>query len=350
VFITKEQLEALGDDEPALINSRFSRFHYSHLNRHRDGGLKDGCYGCGDLDYFIAYCPKKSMHSSDKYNSSKRKYKHEYTSSKHKPKGGFDKEAFKKKYLKKVKAQERAFLAFLNDLDNDIDDDQSSSPSSDDESERKRENKLTELCFVADFTHGGFCTMAADEKVKASKDVLPGDNDTTEVKPTVDALIAKLAIMTDTLVCQDKLLKRVARKRKELKDKLEITQKELEEAKKLAAVVSDEVECDECAVHMSNLNYLQTKYVDLLDENDELKSRCSLLGVCKSCSSLQSKLAEKNAKIPALEKNNSDSTSVAKCARCESLVLELEFCRYDKMRTRGRQHTPSVHLELSVFQ
>ena len=49
--------------------------------------------------------------------------------------------------------------------------------------------------------------------------------------------------------------------------------KELEEAKKLFVIVSNEVECDECAVHMSNLTNLQSKYVALLDENDELKSR-----------------------------------------------------------------------------
>jgi hypothetical protein len=48
---------------------------------------------------------------------------------------------------------------------------------------------------------------------------------------------------------------------------------------------------------------------------------------------LQSELAEKNAKIFALEKASSDSTDVAKCAHCESLVLELESCRHDKMIT-----------------
>jgi hypothetical protein len=84
---------------------------------------------------------------------------------------------------------------------------------------------------------------------------------------------------------------------------------------------------------MSNLTDLQSKYVALLNENDELKSRSSLLGACKSCSGLQSELAEKNAKIFALEKASSDSTNVAKCAHCESLVLELESCRHNKMIT-----------------
>jgi hypothetical protein len=47
------------------------------------------------------------------------------------------------------------------------------------------------------------------------------------------------------------------------------------------------------------------------------------LGACKSCLGLQFELAEKNAKILSLEKASSDSM-VVECARCESLVLELE--------------------------
>jgi len=116
-------------------------------------------------------------------------------------------------------------------------------------------------------------------------------------------------MMNDTLFSQDKLLKHAAREREEFKDKLEITLKELEEAKKHAIVVYDEVECDEYAVHMSNLTDLQSKYVALLDENDELKSRSGLLGACKSCLGLQSKLAEKVARISLLEKASSDSTA-----------------------------------------
>ena len=112
--------------------------------------------------------------------------------------------------------------------------------------------------------------MAIDAEVKASKDEVLVDDNTFEVTPSIDNLVAEVDIMNDTLISQDKLLKRVARERKEYKDKLEIALKELEAAKKCAMVVSDEVECDECAVHMSNLTDLQSKYVVLLDKNDEL--------------------------------------------------------------------------------
>jgi predicted neuraminidase len=105
--------------------------------------------------------------------------------------------------------------------------------------------------------------------------------------------------------------------RKEFKDKLEVVEKELEEAKKLVIHVFDKVECDECVVHMTNFSELQSKYAAFLDENDELKARFSLLGASKSYSDLQSELVEKNAKILALEKASSDSTVV----ECWSLSL-----------------------------
>ena len=103
VSVTEEQMEALGDDELALVISWFLRFHNNRMYRQR-GGPNQGCYGYGDSDHFIAHCPKKNKHSSNKYDSSKRKDKREYTSSKHKSKGGFNKDVLKKMYLKKAKA------------------------------------------------------------------------------------------------------------------------------------------------------------------------------------------------------------------------------------------------------
>jgi hypothetical protein len=125
--------------------------------------------------------------------------------------------------------------------------------------------------------HHGYRCRGKGQQGRGSR-----DDNTFEVTPSIDDLVAVLETMSDTLFSQDRLLKRVVRERKEYKDKLEIALKELEEAKKHALVVSDEVECDECAIHMSSLSSLQSKYVALLDENDELKSRSSLLGACKS--------------------------------------------------------------------
>jgi hypothetical protein len=104
VSVIEEQLQALGDDELALVISQFLWFHNNCLNRRCGGGPKEGCYGCRDPDHFIAHCPKKNKSFFGKHDSSKRKDKCEYTSSKHKSKGGFDKETLKKNYLKKAKA------------------------------------------------------------------------------------------------------------------------------------------------------------------------------------------------------------------------------------------------------
>jgi hypothetical protein len=49
----------------------------------------------------------------------------------------------------------------------------------------------------------------------------------------------------------------------------ESTIRELEFAR-ASVVVSDETECDECVVHMSNITTMQTKYATLLDECEEL--------------------------------------------------------------------------------
>ena len=62
-----------------------------------------------------------------------------------------------------------------------------------------------------------------------------------------------------------------------------------------------------------------------------MKSRPSLLGMCKLWSALQSEVAEKSAKIALLEKASSDSIGAAKCALCEAMELELESCRDNKM-------------------
>jgi hypothetical protein len=85
VSVTEEQMEALRDDELALVINRFSRFHNIRMNHRHGGGPKESCYGYGDPDHFIAHCPKKNKHSSDKYDTNKRKDKHEY-SNKHKSK------------------------------------------------------------------------------------------------------------------------------------------------------------------------------------------------------------------------------------------------------------------------
>ena len=171
-----------------------------------------------------------------------------------------------------------------------------------------------------------------EDAVGTSDDKDIGDDTTSEVLPSADDLTAEIEELNAALASQDKLLRQAARERREFRSKYESTLRELESAR-ASVVVSDETECDECALHMSNITTLQTKYSTLLDERDELRSRSILLGACTVCPGLQSELAERDARIALLEKASSVSAPApAQCALCEGLQSALESCRHDKTR------------------
>jgi hypothetical protein len=197
--ISEEQVESLEDEELALVVSQFTRFHNNRMSQ-RCGWFKDRCYNCGDPDHFVVSCPKKG-----KSESGPRDHHSGRCKGKYKSKGGFNKEALKKKYLQKAKIKERAFLASLSDLDHDSNDVVSS--SSDEETERRVEDKLNRLCLIAD-TVGGFCTMALGEDtvgIGGDKDI--GDDTTSDVLPFVDDLATEIEELNDALASQDKLLR-----------------------------------------------------------------------------------------------------------------------------------------------
>jgi capsule polysaccharide export protein KpsE/RkpR len=131
-----------------------------------------------------------------------------------------------------------------------------------------------------------------------------------EVSLSTDDLIAEVDELIVALSGRDKLLRLAAHKMKEYKHKYESTLGDLESTR-ASVVVFDKTECDECALHMSNITTLQTKYVTLLDECVELRSRSSLLGACKACAGFQTELAKKNARIALLiEKATSVSAPI----------------------------------------
>jgi NurA-like 5'-3' nuclease len=151
------------------------------------------------------------------------------------------------------------------------------------ETERWVEDKLNGLRFLVDTTRG-LCTMALGEDAVGS-DVKEIDNDCTfEVSHSTDDLIIEVEEPTVVLASQDKFLRLATHERKYYKGKYESMLRELKFARALV-VVFDETKCDECALHMSNITTLQTKYATLLDECNELQSRSSLLGACQTCSS-----------------------------------------------------------------
>jgi hypothetical protein len=170
-------VESLGDEELALVASRFSWFQNNCMSRRR-GGSKDGCYNCGDPGHFVASCPKKGKSESGPRDHHSGRRKGKYSSDKYKSKGGLNKEALKKKYLQKAKIKECAFLASLSDLDHDSDDVISS--SSDEETERRVEDKLNGMCFIADTAGGFYTTALGEDAVGTSDDKDIGDDTTSE--------------------------------------------------------------------------------------------------------------------------------------------------------------------------
>lgn len=103
--------------------SQFAQFHNNCMN-YKDVEGKDGCFNFRDSNHFITNCPKmkgKLQASNHSYHIIRRKGKRDYTSSKDKPKGWFDKKVLKQKYLQKAKFKDCTFLASLSDLNNDFD-------------------------------------------------------------------------------------------------------------------------------------------------------------------------------------------------------------------------------------
>jgi hypothetical protein len=113
-----------------LVVNKLEWFDDNRKNRWCSG-QKEDYFGCGDPDHFITNCPKLK----GKSDSCKRKDKNEYTSDMHKfREGKISKEMLKKKYIKNVKAQERAFLSSLSNLE--LNSSNNNFASGDDESEK----------------------------------------------------------------------------------------------------------------------------------------------------------------------------------------------------------------------
>jgi hypothetical protein len=137
--------------------------------------------------------------------------------------------------------------------------------------------------------------------------------------------------LNDCLINQDKLIKRAARERNELKAKLESALREIDVLMS-SPIIFDVAECDDCELHMSSLASLKSKYACLVDELDktraaldEVKTRPTLLGACKSCPALKKELADACARIDLLEKSCSSSskTILPNCEVCPALIQDL---------------------------
>src|SRR5438105_11910010 len=89
-------------------------------------------------------------------------------------------------------------------------------------------------------TRGEHCVMAIDADGETS-DPEP-DSEVTDTSPTREQLVLEVDELNECLINQDKLIKRAARERNELKARLEIALHEIEVFKS-TSVAPDVLEC-----------------------------------------------------------------------------------------------------------
>jgi len=270
--VTDERLEMLGDDDLCLLINKFQGVYH---NRQRK--KNPGCYHCGDLNHFIADCPKKSgggqnnhfdyyrHRDRDEGVSNKERRCHKHRS---RDRGGrFDKESLKKRFQYKAKKREKAFLVQLSDFDKSSDTDCSSSPTSDDDDKKKKKKRDKEatdfigLCLAAG-RRKSFCTMASEANgahasagghaTPTHDDSSPGSESDSVVNSTIDLLDTEVRELYATLDNQKRLLKEAARERRKLRAELDCATEKF-----------GEDECAGCISHMNDLVALRAKH----DEN-----------------------------------------------------------------------------------
>jgi hypothetical protein len=114
-----------------------------------------------------------------------------------------------------------------------------------------------------------------------------------------------------------------------LDDKLEI------DSLKSSLVVSDEVECADCPIFLTDLAMFKEKHASNCEELDvlrvevaELKSTPALLGACTSCPVLHGKIDEMHACTVSLEAKLKEPIPTS-CSTCEMHALKnLELVHY----------------------
>src|SRR5579859_5553351 len=292
----------------------------------------NNCFECGKPGHFAVDCPNKNKGKGEfDYGKHKNDYGRHKNKDKHKKKGGG-----RDYHKKRNKARALASLSDINSESSTSS--ESSSSDEEDVGKRKKDGKnFNGLCFYTK-SHPNYCVMAIDADGETS-DPEP-DSEVNELPPTREQLVEELEDLKDCLYNQDRVLKKAAKERKQLKAELETALHDLESLRSasVSSAASDDLpECAECEVHMTSLVSLKSKYADLVDELDasraaldEIKSRPVLLKACESCSVLRKKLDDACARIALLEKSPASSSKTDKpaCEICPALYQEVDDFKY----------------------
>src|SRR5579883_3495707 len=234
VSVSEEQIDELDDEELALITKKFVRV--SDNRRFRKRG--NHCYECGKPGHFTADCPNKNKSKGEfNYGKHKNDYGRHKNKDKHKKKRG-DRDYHKKR--NKARA-----LASLSNVDSESStSSESSSSDEEDVGKRKKDGKnFNGLCFY-NKSRPNYCVMAINADGETS-DPEP-DSEVNELPPTPEQLVVELEDLKDCLFSQDKLIRKAAKERKELKAELETALNDLESLRSTSASSASTDDVLEC--------------------------------------------------------------------------------------------------------
>jgi hypothetical protein len=188
----------------------------------------------------------------------------------------------------------------------------------------------------------------------------------------------RLGMLLDN--CDD-MLREAKKMRKELRDSLEDARTSVAELEtqvldskleidslKASPIVSDEVDCADCSIFLTDLALFKEKHASKCQELDvlrvegaELKSRSALLGACTSYPVLHAKIDEMHAYTSSLEAKLKEPIPTS-CSTCEMHALKnLELTHYvDRLQDENDElrklmgllsgHEPQLRMMLEAFK
>jgi hypothetical protein len=198
------------------------------------------------------------------------------------------------------------------------------------------------------FARDGFFTMALSSGSKKSTQINSDSDSDDEVRDELPFLCQeneRLGLLLDN---RDDMLREANKMRKELRASLEDARTRVAELEtqnldakleidslKASPIVSDEVECADCSIFLTDLALFKEKHASKCEELDvlrvqvvELKSRHALLGACTSCPFLHGKIDEMHAYIVSLDAKLKEPIPTS-CSTCEMHALKnLELAHY----------------------
>jgi hypothetical protein len=246
-----EEFNMLEEDEQALLTRRFERLHGNRVNMRRNTRT---CFKCGKTRHFFAECPR--LNNNDKHKSKDKRRK-----SKKKDHG----------HGKKMRSREK--MKRSSDIESDSEDTSSSSSDEDKEDDKKKKNLgkyLNGLCVTGLSLKDDFCGMARSSNSKRSqKDASDLDSE-NEVCDDLSSLRKENEELVDLLDNRDHMLREAKKLRKELRSLLEDARTRVAELEtqvldskleidslKASPVVSDEIDCVDCSVFLTDLTDLR---------------------------------------------------------------------------------------------